>query len=176
MKCPRCGAENVKGLKVCKGCWTSLSDPNDAADASHAAGSGRRERAPGRGPLFGVPYDDKQTDGEEHSWDVLAHEGVALRPPHGSNAADRLRQELDAGPSPRSVLSLILGLLSVVLFCLLFFTVPIDLAAFVLGMFELREINRGAAPRAGRGFATAGVILSGCALVVKLFIFIMIQV
>ena len=70
------------------------------------------------------------------------------------------------------MLSLILGLLSVVLFCLLFFTVPIDLAAFVLGMVELREINRGAAPSAGRGFATAGVVLTGCALVVKLFIFI----
>ena len=33
MKCPRCGAENVEGLKVCKGCWSSLSDSNGASAA-----------------------------------------------------------------------------------------------------------------------------------------------
>jgi hypothetical protein len=69
---------------------------------------------------------------------------------------------------------MILGLLSVVLFCTLWLTVPLDLVGFVLGLVELREINRGAAPAAGRGFATAGVVLSGCALVVKLFIFLMV--
>jgi hypothetical protein len=169
MKCPRCGAENVEGLKVCKGCWSSLSEPNDASATSHAERP--KDRPTARGPLFGVPYEDQRRDDDDPAWDVLAHEGALMRPNHGA-AAERLREELDAGPSPRSVLSLILGLLSVVLFCLLFFTVPIDLAAFVLGMVELREINRGAAPSAGRGFATAGVVLSGCALVVKLFIFI----
>src|SRR6476659_6550449 len=152
MNCPKCGAENVEGLKVCKGCWTSLSDPNDAAASAHAARPEDRDPTVRRGPLFGVPYDEERDDDDDVAWDVLAHEGAAMRPAPG-RTAQALREELEAGPSPRSVLSLILGLLSVVLFCLLFFTVPIDLAAFVLGMVELREINRGAAPRAGRGFA-----------------------
>lgn len=168
MKCPKCGAENAEGLQFCKRCWTSFRP---------ASGPLRDERPPDerdatRGPLFGVPYaSDAPGFGARPPWSSRPEraelERIDRRP-------DGVRPPSDAGPSPRSVLSMILGLLSVVLFCTLWITVPLDLVGFVLGLSELREINRGAAPVAGRGFATAGVILSGCALAVKIFIFLMI--
>jgi hypothetical protein len=145
-----------------------------------ATGKPEKEGAPVGGPLFGVPYVDAPCDTDEQAPWTTAPVGRLARTSNAARdaeaLADCLRTEVDVGPSPRSVLSLILGMLSVVLFCLLYLTVPIDLAAFVLGMLELREINSGAAPRAGRSFAVAGVILSGCALVVKLFILLAFRV
>ncbi len=169
MKCPKCGAENAEGLTFCKVCWTSFRD-------SSSQPSRQSEHESGHGPLFGVPYVGERSatpnDAEWSSVDRTMQRPLERR----TSDVERYRSEPESSPSPRSVLAIILGLLSVLLFCLLHLTVPIDLAGFVLGIIELHDINRGAASRAGRSYAAAGAILSGLALVVKIFIFFAIRV
>jgi hypothetical protein len=126
-----------------------------------------------------VPYaEEPRPESAERGDDwVLAPPGAMgpvaarVRRDARGGADDMLAGDADAGPSPRAVLSFVLGLLSIVLFCLSFITVPIDLSALVLGLSELKAINGGIRPRAGRGFAVAGVLLSAFALVVKVFLF-----
>lgn len=169
MKCPKCGAENAEGLTFCKVCWTSFRD-------SSSQPSRQNEHESGHGPLFGVPYvDERRAVQDEADW---SYSDRTMPRPLERRASDpeRFRAEPEASPSPRSVLAIILGLLSVLLFCLLHLTVPIDLAGFVLGIVELHDINRGTASRAGRSYAAAGAILSGLALVIKIFIFFAIRV
>ncbi len=168
MKCPKCGADNVEGLQFCKRCWTPSrpDQPKSGADVDGEARPGST-----RGPLFGVPYVGRDTaDGTELPWAQFRDREL----PRRQRGSEPDLADPDAGPSPRSVLSLILGILSVVLFCALWNTIPLDLAGFVVGVLELRDIDHGSAPASGRGFATAGIILSGCAIVVKLFILLMV--
>lgn len=177
MKCPSCGADNAAGLRFCKRCWRSFEEERREAPRP-AAPPAKRETPPSRRPLFGVPYaEDDDADTGERGVDWVAPPLGALAPVAGQvhsdarDGAEKPYGEAEAGPSPRAVLSFVLGLLSIVLFCLSFITVPIDLSALVLGLSELKAINGGVRPRAGRGFAVAGVVLSAFALVVKVFLF-----
>ena len=174
MRCPSCGEDNAAGLRFCKRCWRSFDEERPEPPRVAAPDAPRAAAAPRR-PLFGVPYTDA-TEAEDPDRDggwvsvppgVLAP--VAARVRH--DGASPTRGEPEVGPSPRAVLSFVLGLLSIVLFCLSFITIPIDLSALVLGLSELKAINGGIRPRAGRGFAVAGVVLSAFALVVKVFLF-----
>jgi hypothetical protein len=66
-----------------------------------------------------------------------------------------------AQASGRAVAALVLGILSIVA-CWFFTGIP----AAILGKMELNDIEKGIAPAAGKGFATAGfwmgIIVSGC--------------
>lgn len=175
MRCPSCGADNAAGLRFCKRCWRPFDDERPQARPGPVEGGRHTAAAPARRPLFGVPYAEDEPEAAERTDGFVAAPPGALAPialhaAAGEREPDRPWGDADPTPSPRAVLSFVLGLLSIVLFCLSFITVPLDLSALVLGISELRDINGGLRPRAGRGFAVAGVILSAFALVVKVFL------
>jgi hypothetical protein len=124
-----------------------------------------------RGPLFGVPYVDHKDD---HAPPWVANESaplVPVAPPYAYKMSPDPQAAAMSGPSSRAYLAFVLGLLSIFMFCMVYLSVPLDLAAIVLGGLEIRDIRDGHAPLAGRGLATAAVVLAGFALLVKVLIF-----
>lgn len=174
MKCPKCGDESPEELRVCRRCWSRLVAPREP-NWDTAGGHDDTDEARPRGPLFGVPYVEEFTrvDSADSLLDVPSFGVLATQESMFRGDRDMSPPGVvdgDSGPSSRAVLSFVLGLLSVVFFCMFFLTIPIDLTALVLGLLELRDINAGERPQAGRGFAVAGVVLSAAALVFKIFL------
>ena len=177
MRCPKCGAENAEGITICKRCWSHVSPQPAPVEPESPPSSAKppKPRKPvddrPRGPLFGVPYVEHK-DEREPPWVAPDSAPLApVTPPYSYKIPTDPQVAAMAGPSSRAYLAFVLGLLSIFMFCMVYLSVPLDLAAIVLGGLEIRDIRDGQAPLAGRGLATAAVVLAGFALLVKVLIF-----
>ena len=171
MKCPRCGAENTPGLPFCRQCWTSFSDVDATAPQRDAAPpSWQPPTSEARGPLFGTPdarfpppHNVFGPEGPNPFSPSVGPSSLATPPYLPTHPWEAPR----AGPSTRAVLACILGVLSLMLFCLTVLTLPVDVAAIVLGAVELRAIQAGQASPAGRAPGFIGIGLAMLALALK---------
>jgi RsiW-degrading membrane proteinase PrsW (M82 family) len=82
-------------------------------------------------------------------------------------------------PAPTNglaVTSMVLGILSVVLFCAWYLTLPLGIAAVVLGIVGLNQINKKQFSGSSKGMAIAGLITGGVGLLLGILFIVLIVV
>lgn len=175
--CPKCGAQNLTELKVCKRCWASLLQP-EASQPAPPAEPPEDPKAHGtsppqqRGPLFGVGYMDA-TYRPAEAPRMTVGPGPLAQTPGNPSFEGFSAYAPTVTNSPRSTAAIIFSVLAVLLFCLFHMSIPIDLVAIILGVTEIKAIHNGTAPIGGRAYALTGLIVGSLTLSLKILILVL---
>ncbi|MBK6316554.1 MAG: zinc ribbon domain-containing protein [Blastocatellia bacterium] len=166
MTCPKCGAPIAPGLRFCKQCWSPVEGSTAVPHADISTATEEPKPREQRGPLFGVGYNEPA----EPASGPLRATSVTPAPLVAPQWTSPALSPSEGKPSSRAIAAMMFGLLSVVLFCGFFFTMPVDLAGIALAFFELRAIARGERPIAGKNLSMIGLVICSIVLAIKAFL------
>jgi hypothetical protein len=147
MFCTRCGANNLDTDQFCRSCSAPLTKPGGASGASSGS---PQQPYPYSTPGHGQQQQQQQQPPQSYS----PYPGYQGYPPpqHGYVNQPYPQQ----GASGRAIASLVLSLVSIIMMCGPFTSIP----GMILGKMEMNAIRQGQAPLAGEGIAKAGFYIS----------------
>jgi hypothetical protein len=98
-------------------------------------------------------------------------EEVKYEAPEASQPIEEVKPQVIGAAQPpedrasgMAISSMVVGIIGILCSWVIFFSIPLGVAALVLGILEFKKIKDGAASEKGRGMAIAGIILGGLTL------------
>ena len=177
MICKNCGAENLDEAKYCKSCGQELQ-PAQPEDVNEAPAAGETESAETSGDYSG-PVDYSSTGdsaaGSENTYSgpvdysstgdsAAGSENTYSGPVDYNSMEHSVTQVEEVGSTTASIVSLILGIASIVCCCTSIIPIGCGIAAIILAVRERNQGRGNNMTTAGLVCGIIGLVLGGLAL------------
>lgn len=170
MFCPQCGSANPDDARFCRTCAASLPSrtprPGEESTSGLEAPTAYLPQEPPRptppdpDPGYRSSFGEQQPGSHPYTSYVSQNQ-----PPPGYPQSQPVGPSYASAPPPtnsasgRAIASLVLSILSVLLFCCFILSPAMSITGAVLGKMELNAIRQGRAPAAGETMAKIGFYL-----------------
>ena len=157
MICKNCGAENLDEAKYCKSCGQELQ-PAQPEDVNEAPAAGEPESAETSGDYSG-PVDYSSTGDS-----AAGSENTYSGPVDYNSMEHSVTQVEEVGSTTASIVSMILGIASIVCCCTSIIPIGCGIAAIILAVRERNQGRGNNMTTAGLVCGIIGLVLGGLAL------------